>query len=167
LEVCLESLSAHPKTHGTIRFVKFGGFTCQIYNYTLQRTIPPRSWSDHASTLSRPMSYRVAPANHLQAVPAINLRVSPNLVSSSTPVGESSGCPESSLLQEHLSMSLRVTPDSASSGCAKVEIPSLPRNPFLWRRRRPIFELPRISCPSARLASNLQVALNSRLKLRL
>jgi hypothetical protein len=113
------------------------------------------------------MSYRVTPANHLQAVPAMDLRVAPNLASFSTSVGESSSCPDFSLLQKHLSMSLRVTPDSASSGCAKVGTPGLSRTSLLWRRRRRIFELPRISCPSARPVLILQVAPNPRLQLRL
>jgi hypothetical protein len=104
---------------------------------------------------------------HLQALPAMDFRVAPNLASFSTSVGESPGCPDSSLLQMHLSMSLRVTPDSASSGCPKVETSSLLRTSLLWRRRRRIFELPRISCPSARPASSLQVALNPLLQLRL
>jgi len=36
----LGSLSACPKTHGTIRFGRSGGFSCRFYTYTLQRTIP-------------------------------------------------------------------------------------------------------------------------------
>jgi len=48
---------------------------------------------------------------------------------------EAPGCPESSLLQQRLSMSLRVSPNSQSSGCADGEFPGIPDS-SLHRLRR-------------------------------
>ena len=74
---------------------------------------------------------------HLQAVPAMEFRVSSNLASFSGTADEVSGCPAPSLPRIVCRCRLRVSPHPASSGCAKGEIPGCPE-PSLPQRRHPM-----------------------------
>jgi hypothetical protein len=92
-------------------------------------------YQNHASSRSALRSGSESPRNpHLQALPAMDLRVASNLASFSGAGGESSGRPDSSLLQCHLSMRLRVAPIPASSGCADGESSGCPEASLLQRR---------------------------------
>ena len=73
---------------------------------------------------------------------------------------ESPGCPESSLLQSRLPMSLRVAPNPASSGCADGESPGCPESSLPQRTGWWISGLPRLSHLPAFPALNLRVAPN-------
>jgi hypothetical protein len=61
---------------------------------------------------------------------------------------EAPGCPESSLLQHRLLMSLRVSPDSASSGCADGEFPGIPDSSLHRLRRLVDLRVSPVTAPS-------------------
>jgi len=105
------------------------------------------------------------PSSNLRVSPALRLRPRLSMIPRVAPVPRSSGCagdgsssflesrilqrhwrleapgfPESPLLQHRLLMSLRVSPDTASSGCADGEFPGIPGSRSIgcavWRNLR-------------------------------
>ncbi len=89
---------------------------------------------------------RVSPYLHLPALPAIDHRVTPNLVSFSTSVASAPGFPAASLFQLRL----------------PIQVPSCPGSCIFRLYRQRIFELPRISRSSAPPVLELSVSLELR-----
>ena len=89
---------------------------------------------------------RVSPSLHLPALPAIDRRVTPTLVSFSASVASASGFPAASLFQLRL----------------PIQVPSHPGSCIFRLYRQRIFELPRISRSSAPPVLELSVSLELR-----
>jgi len=85
-------------------------------------------------------------------------RVAPASASSGLAGDGYSSCPESRILQHIQRLSLEFPPKLCLWLCLLMPSPGCPGSCIFRLCRRPIFELPRISCPSAPLALLLWVA---------
>ena len=125
--------------------------------------------------LCRRPSFELPRLSRPSAHPALKLWVAPQLCTSScacrcvpqvAPASASSGlagdgyssCPESRILQHIQRLSLEFPPKLCLWLCLLMPSPGCPGSCIFRLCRRPIFELPRISCPSAPLALLLWVA---------
>jgi len=125
------------------------------------------------------------PSSNLRVSPALRLRPRLSMIPRVAPVPRSSGCagdgsssflesrilqrhwrleapgfPESPLLQHRLLMSLRVSPDTASSGCTDGEFPGIPGSRSIGCAVWCVSGSPRLPHPTAAPSMRPQASLN-------